>query len=461
MGKGSRFGQAKVAFIALAVFVALVLTCSVPAFAAPRILLDSKQLSFDVPPTIEQGRTLVPMRAIFEALGVKVSWDGKTRTVTATKGQTRVWLTVGVKTAYKNGAVITLDVPARIVNGRTLVPLRFVSEALGCSVHWDAKSQTVTITSVSSQVKVHFIDVGQGDSVYIQLPDRNDVLIDAGDNSKGPVVVSYLKNQGVDDIELMIATHMHADHIGGLDDVLAAFMVESVVDNGMSAGTKTYRDYLAAVRAEGCPHQKATPGQSWQFGSCVLKVLGPVHDHGDANNNSVVCLLDYGDIEFLFTGDAEAEAEADLMGKPIAAEILKVGHHGSRTSTSQAFLDAVGPEMAVICVGAGNRYGHPHQETLDELASAKAKVYRTDLNGTVVVATDGGTYTVSAERSRVTAPSEQPAVTGKYVVSVKSNKYHLPTCRYAEAITPENRIWFGSEEEARTAGYEPCGVCRP
>lgn len=384
--------------IFLVLALAVLILGALPASAAPRVLLDGAQLSFDVPPVIEQGRTLVPMRAIFEALGAEVGWDGTTRTVTAARGQTTVRLTIGVKTAHKNGAPVTLDAPAKVVNGRTLVPLRFVSEALGCSVQWDAKTQTVTITSASGgQVKVHFIDVGQGDSVYIQLPDRNDVLIDAGDNNKGSVVVSYLKNQGVDDIELMIATHMHADHIGGLDDVLAAFMVEAVVDNGMSADTATYRDYRAAVLAEGCRYNIAKSGQFWTFGPCVIKVLGPVRDHGDANNNSVVCLLDCGDVEFLFMGDAEAEAEADLISKPIAAEVLKVGHHGSRTSTSQAFLDAVKPEVAMICVGA-NRYGHPHRETLDELASAKAKVYRTDLNGTIVVATDGGTYTVSAER---------------------------------------------------------------
>lgn len=386
-------------FLILPTALLLFLALANSALAAPRVILDGRQLSFDVPPTIEQGRTLVPMRAIFEALGAEVSWDGATRTVTADREQVTVRLTVGVKTAYKNGAPVALDVPAKVVGGRTLVPLRFVSESLDCRVEWDPKAQTVTIISASGgQIKVHFIDMSQGDSIYLQIPGNNDILIDGGDNSKGPVVVSYLKNQGVDDIELIIATHMHADHIGGLDDVLAAFRVEAVVDNGMSADTATYRDYRAAVQAEGCPYQKAAPGQSWTFGSCTLKVLGPVRDHDDANNNSVVCLLDCGEVEFLLTGDAEAEAEADLLGKPIAAEILKVGHHGSRTSTSQAFLNAVRSEVAVICVGAGNRYGHPHQETLDELAAAKVKVYRTDLNGTIVVATDGGTYTVSAER---------------------------------------------------------------
>lgn len=371
------------------------------AIAAPRVVLNGQELSFDVPPTIEEGRTLVPMRAIFEALGAEVGWDGATRTVTAAKSQTTIRLTIGVKVAYRDGVSVTLDAPAKIINGRTLVPLRFVSEALGCKVDWDTKTQTVTIASASGvQVKVHFIDVGQGDSIYIQLPGNNDILVDGGDNSKGSVVVSYLKNQGVDDIELMIATHMHADHIGGLDDVLAAFGVEAVVDDGMAADTATYRDYRAAVLAEGCRYETVKSGRSWAFGSCALKVLGPVRDHNDANNNSVVCLLDCGEVEFLFAGDAgaEAEAEADLVGRPIASEILKVGHHGSRTSTSQAFLDAVNPEVAVISVGAGNRYGHPHRETLDKLAAAGVKVYRTDLNGTVVVTTDGGTYTMSAER---------------------------------------------------------------
>lgn len=369
------------------------------AIAAPRVVLNGQELSFDVPPTIKQSRTLVPMRAIFEALGAEVGWDAATRTVTAAKSQTTIRLTIGVKVAYRDGVPVTLDASAKIINGRTLVPLRFVSEALGCKVNWDANTQTVTIVSASGvQVTVHFIDVGQGDSIYVALPDRNDILIDGGDNSKGSVVVSYLKNLGVDDIELMVATHMHADHIGGLDDVLAAFKVEAVVDDGMAADTATYRDYRAAVLAEGCLYEAAKAGRSWAFGPCVIKILGPVRDYKDANNNSVVCLLDCGEIEFLFTGDAEAEAEADLLGKAIAAEILKVGHHGSRTSTSQAFLDAVNPEVAVISVGAGNRYGHPHRETLDKLAAAGVKVYRTDLNGTVVVTTDGGTYTVSAER---------------------------------------------------------------
>jgi beta-lactamase superfamily II metal-dependent hydrolase len=443
-----------------------------PALAAPKVILDGQQLTFDVPPVVDQGRVLVPMRAIFETLGASINWDPAAKTVSATKEQTTVKLTIGIRTAYKNGTPGTLDVPPKIVGGRTLVPLRFVSEALGSEVLWDGKTQTVTINSTSGvKVTVHIIDVGQGDAIYISLRDHNDILIDGGDNTQGSAVVSYLTNQGIDDIELLVATHPHADHIGGLDDVLAAFKVEAVVDNGMVVDTATYRDYRDAVKAEGCPYQKAVPGQSWVFGSYALKALGPVRDHGDANNNSVVCLLDCGEIEFLFTGDAEAEAEADLLGKAVAAEILKVGHHGSRTSTSQAFLAAVSPEVAVISVGAGNTYGHPAASTLQRLKDMGVGISRTDQNGTVIITTDGKTYHVIAKPpsmppviNKSSPPDEsvqpvEPASTGKYVGSAKSDKYHLPSCRYAEQIAPENRVWFSSEAEAQAAGYVACKVC--
>lgn len=184
---------------------------------------------------------------------------------------------------------------------------------------------------------VHFIDVGQGDAIYIEFPNNVDILIDAGDTGYGSTVVSYLRSRNVDDIEILIATHPHADHIGGLPAVFDAYDVEIVIDPGVSYTTQTYQRYWVAVQAEGADYQKAA-GQSWAFGNCRFEVLGPMYAHKDLNNNSVVARLTCPGGSFIFTGDAEAEAEGAILHKNLDAHILKVGHHGSRTSTSDAFL---------------------------------------------------------------------------------------------------------------------------
>mgnify|MGYP000855193826 CR=1 FL=1 len=449
----------------------------VPVTAAPTVILDGEQLSFaDTQPIIKDGRTLVPLRSIFEAMGATVSWNQDTLTVTAVKGNTKVILPIWSTEPTINGQVKKLDVPAKIVNGRTLAPLRFVGEAFGGTVKWDQTSETVRIFSVppsgtpppTQDIKVHFIDVGQADSIYIQLPDNNDILIDGGNAADGSNVVNYLRSQDVDDIELLIATHPHEDHIGGLPAILDAFFVVQIIDSGKTASTKTYSDYAAAVKAEGCPWEE-DKGQTCTWGNNTSQILTGQESWKDINDYSVVSRLDCGDIEFLFTGDAETPAELNLKGD-IFAEILKVGHHGSNSSTSSGFLSRVNPEVAVISVGAGNAYGHPAAATLDKLQSAGVKVYRTDLNGNIIVTTDGKTYSVSTQKTSTSAPIVQPAGTppplpvtsqGKYVGSTKSNKYHYPDCRYAKQIQWANEIWFNSKEEAEATGYIPCGVCKP
>ena len=252
---------------------------------------------------------------------------------------------------------------------------------------------------VEGKLNVHFIDVGQGDSILLDCGET-EVLIDGGDKSPG--VVSYLKNYVDGPLEVMVATHPHADHIGGLIDVLSAFEVKEIWYNGETSTSKVYSDFMSAVNAENAKVSVATRGNVIQADGLSFKVLNPFNLKGTTNNNSIVLHLAYGQTDFLFEGDAEQEAEASMLTAsdiPVPdVEILKVGHHGSRTASSPAFLEATTPEVAIYMAGKGNVYGHPHAETITALTQIGAKIYGTDINGTIIVTTDGEAYSLKTEK---------------------------------------------------------------
>jgi beta-lactamase superfamily II metal-dependent hydrolase len=368
-----------------------------------RVTVDGKLLSFDVAPALVQGRTLVPLRTIFESLGAKIEWDGVTKTVTGTKGDTKVILTVDKKTATVNGKTVELEVPGTIIDNRTLVPARFIAEALGANVVWDAGTRTARITS-ATELKVHFIDVGQADAIFIDFGNY-DILIDGGNNEDGQLVVDYLKKLKTDDIEILIATHPHEDHIGGLDDVIKAYKVKTIVDSGYVHSSKTYEDYLDAALEEkenGAEVLKDTDMSFELGGGAKFDVIETGDDFGDnINNYSVLTKLTYKDVKFLFTGDMEKDVESKILNKDIQADILKVGHHGSSTSSGREFLDKVGAKIAVISAGQDNEYGHPHLETLVAIGRSGGNIYSTTKGGPVVITTNGVDYQVQAGQEQV------------------------------------------------------------
>lgn len=252
----------------------------------------------------------------------------------------------------------------------------------------------------SKNLAVHYIDVGQGDSIYIKTPNGEDILIDGG-NKDGSDVVSYLKKQKVNDIELMIATHPDADHIGGLDEVLKAFKVKSVYAPKVSHTTEAYKDFLNAVKAEKVKIQSAKSGVDLKIKGLTAKFVAPVKEYGkDLNNWSAVLYITYGKNTFLFTGDAEEQSEKDMLNskQSLKADVLKVGHHGAKETTTDAFLNAVQPKYAVISVGAKNSYKHPTNEVLNRLNKVKATVYRTDKHGSIIISSDGKKITVKTEK---------------------------------------------------------------
>ncbi len=243
---------------------------------------------------------------------------------------------------------------------------------------------------VTEELEIHFIDVGQGDCTLL-LCGGEAMLIDAGDNSQGTKIQSYLQKRNVETLKYVVCTHPDEDHIGGMDVILYKFDCETILMTDEEKDTNTYRDVVDTMENRGYQRTLPEVGQQYSLGDAVFTILGPSELSSDSNNNSIALLLVHGDNRFLFTGDAEAEEEEEMVdsGIPLDADVYKAGHHGSRTSSSEQLLEAVSPAYVVISCGEGNSYGHPHAETMNHLRAMGAQVFRTDEQGSIVLSSDG------------------------------------------------------------------------
>jgi competence protein ComEC len=331
--------------------------------------------------------------------------------------------------------------------------------------------------AAAAQLTVSVIDVGQGDSILVEFPNGQDMLVDAGDRDAGPSVVEYLRSRGVKRIDVLVASHPHADHIGGVARVLAAFPVGKVWDSGYNSGSRAQESFLRAIKAKHIRFGRPKAGFSEKVGGAAVTVLAPpgtpvVGTHSDANNNSLVLRISYGSVSFLLPGDMEREERATVTAWP-RSTVLKAAHHGSRNGTDFAFAEAVSPQYAVISCAQANSYGHPHQEALDALQAAGAKILRTAVDGTVVFTTDGKSITYTTSRAAKSGQSSRPTRAGaaaaaatpaedreaSYIGNLRSKVFHRPSCGSLPA--EKNRVIFRTRDEAIAQGYRPCRNCNP
>jgi len=257
------------------------------------------------------------------------------------------------------------------------------------------------VIAVDGTMEIHFIDVGQADATLI-ITDAGTMLIDAGSRSSGPRVVEYLQNLGMTEITYVIPTHPHEDHIGGMDLVLNAFTIGQVLLPDVSHTTRTYERMIDAIEANNISASAPTTGHEFEMGGAIFTVLHPGEGYQSNNLNdwSLSLRVAFGNFSMVTTGDAEHPAERAMLesGQYLGAYVLRLGHHGSRTSTGQEFFDAVNPSIAVIQVGTDNRYGHPHDEVMDRLEAANIRIYRNDLHGDIILTTDGTNTNIHTER---------------------------------------------------------------
>ena len=317
--------------------------------------------------------------------------------------------------------------------------------------------------AVGDSFAVHFIDVGQGDATLI-LCDGKSMLIDGGDKSASSTVYTYLKKLNLTHLDYVVCTHPDADHVGGLSGALEQAQAGTVFCPVDNYDSKAFQNFKTRVEKQGKKLIKPAADTVFRLGSAAVTVLAPRASYADNNENSIVLRVVYGSTSFLFTGDAEHESETAMCdaGVTLKSTVLKVGHHGSDTSTSIRFLREVMPQYAVISCGKDNKYGHPTEQTLSRLRQAGSTVYRTDLQGDIICESDGSKVTFRTARNSgaTMAPdtaTESAPTEYAFVGNATSKIYHKLTC--SSVPSAQNSVWFLTAEEAEAAGYTPCKRC--
>ena len=318
----------------------------------------------------------------------------------------------------------------------------------------DSSSGVGDTTLSAGEMRVHFIDVGQGDSIFVELPNKKCMLIDASERDYAGRIISFVECLGYKKIDYLVATHPHSDHIGGMQRVVENFDVGEVFMPDAVSDTATFLDLLETLETRNLSITVAEAGKRlFSDGAVSADCVAPARIVDDLNNCSIVIKLKYDEKSFLFMGDAEVMEEETIVSD-IKCDVLKVGHHGSRTSSGNSFLTKCKPSIAIISCGKDNEYGHPHTEALDRLDKNGIKnIYRTDISGTVTIDTNGKTLSVSEGYNTDSY---------KWVLNISSKKLHTSECDSAVDMKVVNRAYsIRSLDELKNLGYTLCGTCKP
>ncbi|WDV44287.1 MBL fold metallo-hydrolase [Clostridiaceae bacterium M8S5] len=309
-------------------------------------------------------------------------------------------------------------------------------------------------------VEVHFIDVGQADCILIKMGSKVS-LIDGGNRDDSELVVAYLKKQNIKAIDYLVATHPHEDHIGGLPEVIRRFDIHKIYMPNKVATTKIFKTMLKEIKSKNIEVVSAKGGDMiYCNDNITYSVVAPNSDEYDETNEySVVTKLKYKEKAFIFTGDAEKDSEDEMVNMKYAlkADVLKVGHHGGRTSSNTNFLNKVQPQIAVISCGKGNDYGHPNDEVLQRLRNVGTKIYRTDSSGTIIIKTDGNNIYVNNNVHQEVEVEKESNKVKKIIGNINSKIYHKIEANHLPK--KNNQTIFDSSIDAEKEGYKPCSKC--
>lgn len=343
----------------------------------------------------------------------------------------------------------------------------------------------LTVSQVfAGSFHITFFDVNQGDSALVEC-DNHYMLIDGGKPEASQKLYTYFKNNHISTLDYIVATHPDADHIGGLSGALNYATANVALSPVRTDSTKTFTSFVKYLKNTGITIPAA--GETYTLGSASFQIVGPINTNASDNNLSIVLRLVYGNTSYLFTGDAEADEELSILksGYTVKSNLLKIGHHGSSSSSTKAFLDAVNPDYAVISVGKNNSYGHPTAETLSKLKGRSLNLYRTDLHGDILVTSDGTNISITPAKNAGADPyvsmseggegrvSSMNAANGgstgasgtqesTYILNTNSKKFHYPDCASVRKMSKANKKEFnGTRELAIANGYSPCKNCKP
>lgn len=444
--------------------LAILMLFAMPAYAEMTLTVDGKEFTIE---TINQkGSILIPLRDTSEILGAKVNYISDLGVAYIERYGTVLQVTMGDGLAYLNGKMLSSGVPPVVINGKAYVPLRFLAESINYEVAYENGYVNLTSKPIA---KVHFIDVGFGDAIFIQLLNDKNILIDAGDKKGGGLVAAYLRNHGVKEIDVLVASTTAEEHMGGIPAVLRSFKVNKVIDTFSSSNEDFYKEYKAEIEKRNIQYEQASQ-QEFAYPGVVYKILSNSNKmlNQPSSTKTIVSSLTVGEYSFLFMSDRTGQNElTDIPNSSYT--VLKVADHAGVNSSSQKLLDRVNPEVAVVTCD-DSKAGYPKGTTLQRIKESGAELYSTGTNGNIIVETNGLDYKIKVDNDQLVEilPEKEhelhqttDAQNGKYVGDKTTGLYHHPNCEEVKHIPNDNKVWFIDKVQAELAQYKPDEICRP